>query len=151
MKKLIAISLTSAVLIAAISAPARADHGETIIGAVIGTTVGTVIGKDVGGRRGAVIGAAIGAATGATIGHDVGRRHFERVEYEPAYYPEPVYRHPPVVYRPRPVERVVYVPVEDSRVFHRSRPYPRDHDRCDHRGWKRHDHRQRRHGRGHDD
>lgn len=150
MKKLLAISLSSAALIAAMSAPARADHGETIVGAVIGTTVGTVIGNDVGGRRGTVIGAAIGAATSATIGHDVGRRHYQRVEYEPAYYPEPNYRHPPV-YRPRPVERVVYVPVEHSRGYQRQRAYPRDHDRCDHRGGKRHHHRHHRHGRDRDD
>ena len=135
MKKLIAITLTSAALIAGTSAPARADHGATIIGAVIGGTVGTVIGQDFHGRRGAVIGAAIGAATGATIGYDVGQRHRERVEYERVYYPEPVYREPPpppVVYVPRPVERVVYVPVAEPR------PYPRDYDRCDHRGGGRH-------------
>jgi uncharacterized protein YcfJ len=135
MKKLIAVSLASAALIAAMSTPARADHGATVIGAVIGGTVGTVIGQDFHGRRGAVIGAAIGAATGATIGYDVGQRHRERVEYEQVYYPEPVYRQPPPEYRPRPVERIVYVPVEEAR------PYPRDYDRCDHDGWKRHHHR----------
>ena len=144
MKKLIAITLTSAALIASISAPARADHGETIIGAVIGTTVGTVIGRDVGGRRGAVFGAVIGAATGATIGNDVGRHRHERVEY----YREPDYRYPPaasVVYDPRPDERVVYVPVEETRVVYGSSR--RDYDDCDqrdHRRWKRHHHR---HGR----
>ena len=146
MKKLIVISLTSAALIAGMSAPARADHGETIVGAIIGTTVGTVIGRDVSGRRGAVIGAAIGAATGAAIGHDVGYRHHERIEYERVYYPEPVYRHPPpppVVYRPRPVERIVYVPVEEPR------PYPRDYNRCDHGGWKHHRHHRHGHDRRH--
>ncbi len=135
MKKLIAITLTSAALIAGMSAPARAEHGETIVGAVIGTTIGTVIGHEVGGRRGTVIGAVIGAATGATIGHNIGYRHHERVEY----YPEPVYRYP------RPVERVVYVPVEEPRVVY----VPgRDYDDCDeheHGRWKRHDG----HGRGH--
>ncbi len=141
MKKLIALSLASAALIAGMSTPARAEHGSTIIGAVIGGTVGTVIGQDFNGRRGAVIGAAIGAATGATIGYDVGHRHRERVEYERVHYPERVYRHPPpVVYRPRPVERIVYVPVEEAR------PYPRDYDRCDHRGGKRHHDRHQRHG-----
>ena len=68
MKKLIAISLTSVALLAAVSTPARADHRETIIGAVIGTTVGGVIGRQVGGRNGTLVGAVIGAATGATIG-----------------------------------------------------------------------------------
>ena len=55
MKKLIAITLTSAALMASMSTPARAEHGETLIGAVIGTTIGTVIGHEVGGRRGTVI------------------------------------------------------------------------------------------------
>ena len=142
MKKLIAITLISAALLAAMSAPARADHAETIIGAVIGTTVGTVIGRDVGGHRGAVIGAVIGAATGVTIGHDVGRHRHERVEY----YPEPVYRQPSprVVYYPRPVERVVYVPVEEPRIVYA--PPRRDYDDCDERDrgrWNRH------HGRDH--
>jgi osmotically inducible lipoprotein OsmB len=130
MKKLIALTLSSVALVAAMSTPARAEHAETIIGAVIGTTVGTVIGHDVGGRRGSVVGAVIGAAAGATIGNDVGRRHYERVEY----YPEPVYRHP------RPVERVIYVPVEEPRVVY-ARPV-RDYDDCDERDrWKRHHHR----------
>ena len=130
MKKLIAITLTSAALIVSMSAPARAEHGETIVGAVIGTTVGTVIGHQIGGRRGSLIGAVIGAATGATIGQDVGYRHHEWVEY----YPEPVYR-------PRPVERVVYVPVEEPRVDYAPPPY--DYDDCDdldehdHGRWKR--------------
>ena len=140
MKKLIAITLASVALIAATSAPARADHGETIIGAVIGTTVGTVIGRDVGGHRGAVIGAVIGAATGVTIGHDVGRHRHERVEY----YPEPVYRHP------RPVERVVYVPVEEPRVVYA--PPRRDYDDCDERDrgrWGRHHDHRRHQGRDH--
>ena len=141
MKKLIAVSLTSAALMVGISAPARADHGETIFGAVIGTTVGGVIGKEFGGGRGAVVGAIIGAATGATIGNDVGHRRDERVEYERVYYPEPVHRHPPpVFYEPQPVERVVYVPVEEPRIVYGPRPYPRDRDRCDHRGWDHHRH-----------
>ena len=141
MKKLIAMTLTSVALMAATSMPARAEHGETIIGAVIGTTVGTVIGHDVGGRRGSVVGALIGAAAGATIGNDIGRRHYERVEY----YPEPAY------HGPRPVERVVYVPIEEPRVVYV--PPRRDYDDCDEhdRGrWSRHhdrhhDHGERRH------
>ena len=140
MKKLIAITLTSAALIAMASTPARSDHRETIIGAVIGTTVGTVIGHDVGGRRGSVVGAVIGAAAGATIGNDVGRRHYDRVEY----YPEPVYRHP------RPLERVVYVPVEEPRVVYA--PPRRDYDDCDERDrgrWGRHHDQRRHHGRDH--
>ncbi len=131
MKKLIAITLTSAALIAAISTPARADHGETIVGAVIGTTIGGVIGRDIGGRRGTIVGAVIGAATGATIGRDVGHRHNERVEY----YPEPIYRDP------RPVERVIYVPVEEPQVVYA--PPRRDYDDCDERSrgrWNRHHH-----------
>ena len=142
MKKLIAITLTSAALIASMSAPARAEHGETLIGAVIGTTIGTVIGHEVGGRRGTVIGAVIGAATGATIGRDIGYRHHERVEYYPEpvyrhherveYYPEPVYRHP------RPVERVIYVP---------SRRGDDDCDEREHGRWKRHHGHDRGHGR----
>lgn len=131
MKKLIAITLTSAALIAATSTPARADHGETIIGAVIGTTVGTVIGRDVGGRHGAIVGAVIGAATGATIGRDVGHRRHERVEY----YPEPDYRDR------RPVERVIYVPVDEPQVVYV--PPRRDYDDCDERDrgrWNRHRH-----------
>ena len=138
MKKLIAITLTAAALIASMSAPARAEHGETLIGAVIGTTIGTMIGHEVGGRRGTVIGAVIGAATGATIGHDIGYRHHERVEY----YPEPVYRYP------RPVERVVYVPVEEPRVVYAPPRY--DYDDCDereHGRWKRHRGHDRDHGR----
>jgi YMGG-like Gly-zipper len=131
MKKLIVMSLSAAALIAAMSTPARADHAETIIGAVIGTTVGTMIGHDVGGRRGSVIGAVVGAATGATIGHDVGRRRYERVEY----YPEPVYR------APRQVERVIYVPVDEPRVIYA--PPRRDYDDCDER---EHGRRERHHG-----
>ena len=140
MKKLIAITLTSAALIVSMSTPARAEHGETLIGAVIGTTIGTVIGHEVGGRRGTVIGAVIGAATGATIGRDVGYRHHERGEY----YPEPVYRYP------QPVERVVYVPIEEPRVVYA--PPGRDYDDCDereHGRWKRHHGHDRDHGRDH--
>jgi uncharacterized protein YcfJ len=136
MKKLIAITLTSAALILTMSTPARAEHGETIIGAVIGTTIGGVIGRDIGGRRGTIVGAVIGGATGATIGHDVGRRHHERVEY----YPEPVYRDP------RPVERVIYVPVDEPQVVYL--PPRRDYDDCDERDrgrWNR-DRHHRHHG-----
>ena len=140
MKKLIAITLTSAALIVSMNTPARAEHGETLIGAVIGTTIGTVIGHEVGGRRGTVIGAVIGAATGATIGRDIGYRHHERVEY----YPEPVYRYP------RPLERVVYAPIEEPRVVYD--PPRRDYDDCDereHGRWKRHHGHDRDHGRDH--
>lgn len=137
MKKFIAVTLTSATLMAAFSAPARAEHRETIVGAVIGTTIGTVIGRDAGGRHGAIIGAVIGAASGATIGRDVARRHYERVEY----YPEPDYR--------RPVERVVYVPVEEPRVVYV--PAEPNYDDCDER--ERHSdqghHHNRDHGRFH--
>ena len=136
MKKLIVITLTSVALIASIITPARADHGETILGAVIGTTVGAVIGNDIGGRRGVVVGAVIGAATGATVGHNVGHRRYERVEY----YSEPVYHHP------RPVERVVYVPDEEPRVVYA--PPRREYDDCEERD---HGRRNRHHGHDRDD
>ena len=135
MKKLIAISLASVALVAGFSTPARADHRETIIGAVIGTTVGGVVGREIGGRNGTLVGAVIGAATGATIGRDVGYHRSERVVYEEKYYPDPVEYYPEP---PRPPHVIVRHP-PDRVIIVRDR----DHDDCDREEWRHRHHRDR--------
>ncbi len=146
-KTLITASLTSLGLLLAASLPARADHGETLVGAVVGGAVGSVIGRDVGGRDGAVIGAAVGAGLGAAIGSDAGYRYHRDGRYYPPAAtpvgwddPYPSWRHhrpppppfwvpPPVIYDPPP--RWVDPPPRwvdpPPRVVY-PRPFP--HDRC---------------------
>ena len=78
----ITLTLTTAILAAAITTGAGADDDLTLdaaIGGAVGGAVGGAIGAEVGGRDGAIVGAGIGAATGAAINTrddaDDGRDH----------------------------------------------------------------------------
>jgi len=65
----------SALLLAAIAAPANDAAAQDILGgALLGGAAGAIIGGAVGGGRGAAIGAIIGSGTGAAIAAEGERR-----------------------------------------------------------------------------
>ncbi|MBL8508794.1 MAG: glycine zipper 2TM domain-containing protein [Chitinimonas sp.] len=110
---------------------ALADNSSrVIVGGALGGAAGSAIGYELDGRDGAIVGAALGGAVGAAVAHRSDRREVvvHRTEYRKVY-PVRYYDEPRVVYRP--VQQVVYVPVERHRGHGKH--------------WKHH----RRHGHGH--
>lgn len=110
MKKLITIVVLAA---SAVTAPAYADSGTTLLGAAIGGATGAIVGRQVAGRDGVILGAAIGGAAGAAIGRNAGERRQHRyVEREAVYVAEPAYYAQPAqpVYYERRVVQQVYEP-----------------------------------------